>query len=1672
MRRMHLFYVAVITLLTSNICQAQAGSLDTIFRPMQGVNNEVTASGIQTDGKILIGGSFTSFNGVTRNGIARLNEDGTLDTSFDPGLGVDGIPVKIHVLSGGKILVQGSFTTYNGVARNQIARVNSDGTIDPVFDPGIGTDAGINSSAVQSDGKVIIVGNFTSVNGTGRNNIARLNADGTLDLSFNPGVGPNGSPTDVKIQSDGRVVVVGGFTQYAGISRNRIVRLNTNGSIDLSFAPGTGVSGGFLTYVSDVDIQLDGKIVITGQFTGYNGTTRNKIARVNSDGSLDASFDPGSGINGTAMAVSVQDDEKVVIAGEFTGFDGTARNNVARINSDGSCDLSYDPGSGLDDIVQTIAVQSDGKVIIGGSFLTFDGTNRLYLARSNQDGSLDSGFLEETGVNNFVLATAIQSDGKILLGGMFDSFDGVERIRISRQLQDGTLDLGFDPGLGADGTIVEFAVQNDGKILIVGGFNSYNGVGRSSIARLNADGSLDLSFNPGTGANPSISSIRIQSDGRLLIAGNFTTFNGVARNGIARLNSDGSLDLSFDPGTGAQDIYSLAIQTDGKIVVAGGFTSFNGTSVNRIVRLQSNGSIDPTFNSGTGVTGGFICNVKDVILQTDGKMVIGGSFTGYNGVTRNRIARMNTNGSLDLTFDPGIGPDNSPNDLVLQPDGKIVIAGSFGDYSGTPINGIVRVNSDGSLDPNFDPGAGPDGGIVHMSLQPDGKIVIAGAFDTYDNEVRFRIARLNGDCQNNSGTEVITACGPYTWIDGITYSSSNNTASWVLTNSGGCDSTVTLDLIINSATSGTHIITECDYYTWIDGNTYFSSNNTATHTLTNAAGCDSLVTLNLTIVESSSEIQTITACDSYTWIDGNTYTSTPATFVQHNLINAAGCDSTVYLDLTVNYSSSSMEFITTCDSYTWPVNGITYSSSGAYAATVTNASGCDSIVTLDLTINSSTTGTDVITACDSYTWIDGNTYTSSNNTATFTLTNTSGCDSIVTLDLTINSSTIGTDVITACDSYIWIDGNTYTSSNNTATFTLTNTSGCDSIVTLDLTINSSTTGTDVITACDSYTWIDGNPYTSSNNTATFTLTNTAGCDSIVTLDLTINSSTTGTDVITACDSYTWIDGNTYTSSNNTATFTLTNTSGCDSIVTLDLTINSSTTGTDVITACDSYTWIDGNTYTSLNNTATFTLTNTSGCDSIVTLDLTINSSTTGTDVITACDSYTWIDGNTYTSSNNTATFTLTNTSGCDSIVTLDLTINSSTTGTDVITACDSYIWIDGNTYTSSNNTATFTLTNTSGCDSIVTLDLTINSSTTGTDVITACDSYIWIDGNTYTSSNNTATFTLTNSAGCDSIVTLDLTINSSTTGTDVITACDSYTWIDGNTYTSSNNTATFTLTNTAGCDSIVTLDLTINSSTTGTDVITACDSYTWIDGNTYTSSNNTATFTLTNIAGCDSIVTLDLTINSSTIGTDVITACDSYAWIDGNTYTSSNNTATFTLTNTAGCDSIVTLDLTINLLNLGVVLESDEATITASGSNATYQWVDCGNGFLPIAGANGQSFTATANGNYAVIITDNGCTDTSECVSVITLDLSDLQSPDLMLVYPNPTQEKFYLSGASESILSIEVVDMLGRKLAAVYETYDKDLTIVRIAPMESQIVLVHVTLMSGEQFKTTLKIN
>jgi hypothetical protein len=794
----------------------------------------------------------------------------------------------------------------------------------------------------------------------------------------------------------------------------------------------------------------------------------------------------------------------------------------------------------------------------------------------------------------------------------------------------------------------------------------------------------------------------------------------------------------------------------------------------------------------------------------------------------------------------------------------------------------------------------------------------------------------------------------------------------------------------------------------------------------------------------------IDACDTYTWIDGNTYTASNNS-ATHTLTNAAGCDSLVTLDLTINNSTSNSSTESACGSYTWVVNGQTYTTSGAYADVSTNASGCTHTETLNLTINPPFT---IIAAV-----------ISNYNGAEISCNGFADGEAIAQEDFSGPPPPPFPPPPPL--TYIWSNGQTSAIASflpaGTYTVTATNINGCSSstsvtifeplsvTVSIDSSADESCTDPGFVAISPAggtapYTYLWSNGATSEDatgltggSTYSVTVTDANGCSASNSTFVDGVAPTSGTDTQTACDSFIWIDGVNYTTSNNSATHILTNSVGCDSVITLDLTINNSTSNSSTETACDSYTWaVNGQTY-SASGTYTNVSTIANGCDHTETLNLTINNPSTGTDVVTACDSYTWIDGNTYTASNNLATHVLTNAAGCDSTVTLDLTITNSDTGTDSQTACDTYTWIDGNTYTASNNSATHVLTNTSGCDSTVTLDLTINNSYSTTDNQGACDNYTWIDGNTYTSSNNTATVMLSSISGCDSLVTLDLIIDNSLTGTDTQSACDSYTWIDGVTYTSNNNTATQLLTATGGCDSLVTLDLTINSSNTGIDVQVACDTYTWLDGVEYTTSNNSATHMLTNAAGCDSTVTLNLTITNSNTGTDVIDACDTYTWIDGVEYTASNNSATHVLTNAAGCDSTVTLNLTINTVNTDVTVVDDN-TLQSDEVNADYQWLDCNDNFNIITGENSMTFTTQTSGDYAVEVTLNGCTDTSGCYAITDpLGMEGLNSKFEVNLFPNPTLNTltFEIRGIEE--IDVELIDLQGKVLMHQNGLFDQD---------------------------------
>jgi uncharacterized delta-60 repeat protein len=372
--------------------------VDTAFNPgggnRGGFDHEVTALALQPDGRIITAGVFSQVGSTDRLGLARLNTDGSLDTTLNPGLGLIRFTEAVVLETDGRMLLGGWSATYNGAPVPYLARVEPNGALSSGFVPSPGDY--LTDCQLQPDGRILVSGYFTSIGGVARPYVARLLPDGTVDSSFDPGLGPNSYVYSVALQPDGRILIAGDFTSVAGITRNRIARLFADGSLDPSFDPGQGAD----RIVYDVEIQPDGRIVLGGWFAELQGQELWFLGRLTANGALDATFTPQiDPAFGQVLSAKAQPDGMIIAAGQFWSVGGTARACIARFHPDGALDTDFDPGqgpledpkTGLEPLIREIALQADGHVLACGRFIEFDGTrvNRLVRLTGESGGSVE-----------------------------------------------------------------------------------------------------------------------------------------------------------------------------------------------------------------------------------------------------------------------------------------------------------------------------------------------------------------------------------------------------------------------------------------------------------------------------------------------------------------------------------------------------------------------------------------------------------------------------------------------------------------------------------------------------------------------------------------------------------------------------------------------------------------------------------------------------------------------------------------------------------------------------------------------------------------------------------------------------------------------------------------------------------------------------------------------------------------------------------------------------------------------------------------------------------------------------------------------------------------------------------------------------------------------------------
>ncbi|MDX1906282.1 MAG: hypothetical protein SF053_04550 [Bacteroidia bacterium] len=775
-----------LLLLGSHRLAAQAWVNDPSFRPndtrrINGTNAPVTAMAVQADSGVILAGVFTEYlDQAVPYGIVRLYPDGTRDPSFQPpGLSTYDIIYCLTIQSDGKILVGGYFRNLRGVFR-----LNPNGSLDTTFNPGTGINRFgiVRCITVRPDGMIYLGGEFEEFDGLSYQSIARLHEDGSLDLSFDPGIGFSSGAvvTSIMLQPDGLIVVGGEFSSYNGQARANIVRILPTGSLDVFFSPGLGANA----RVQALAQYPDGRIMVGGNFTVFNQYSRNGMVRLLPDGSVDALFTSFYSPDSWKIKnLAVLPDGRVIAAGYISWITGVNL-GVCHFRSDGVPDSTFYSYASVTESWATISclqLLPDGKFFVAGDFKSYNGWYRVGVLKLNADNTLDMTFNQDLSITGgSITDMVLQPDGKILIAGNFQAVDDVLYYGVARLYPDGNLDTTFVASvyLKKNGTApARIALQPNGGIVVVGDFTSTN-TGLSStkkIFRLHPDGSLDLSYNPTLQAAAynrlSCQAILAMPDNSVLVGGRYISspnqpaaflkinplggyVPGFYHNGgysspyllgeniqvlagqqdgkilvgtqynMYRFNPDGTLDNTFvSGGLSNSEISCMVLEPDNNILVGVKSRYLNESTLRRV---NSTGMLDPGFSVSLGGTLGF-AYVKTVQITPDHKILIAGNFESVNGVSRKGIARLHQNGALDLSFDPGEGfghvfdSNSSPaaQALLIVPNDKIIVAGDFSLFRGQVRHQITRLMEGDPATDITDPGSGQASSLHTITLAPN-----------------------------------------------------------------------------------------------------------------------------------------------------------------------------------------------------------------------------------------------------------------------------------------------------------------------------------------------------------------------------------------------------------------------------------------------------------------------------------------------------------------------------------------------------------------------------------------------------------------------------------------------------------------------------------------------------------------------------------------------------------------------------------------------------------------------------------------------------------------------------------------------------------------------------------------------------------------------------------------
>lgn len=704
---------------------------------------------------LYFGDEAMGYNGIRYSCVVNLNRSGGIANGFVGGFAsVDGLRVSISgvnyakKLSDGKILAVGNFATYNGEFQIGICKFNQDGSRDLNFNtPEVSGQ--IYHFTELSDGNIILVGSIRGQSGSGSQGVIKISANGIVDNSFSVGVSglniyQDGYPRRA-IQAGTKLFIIGDFSSVNSIQKTEgIFRMDINGGIDNSHTTMRGFVGGFgARYpIAGVD-GGDGVILISNElaFSAFNFQTINyPVVKIKySDGTLDTTF---SNNVKTIVDNYAFGPKFITLTPDGTKFllGGNSAMPFVRINLNGTEDTSFNAGVGFDKHLWYAQQLTDGKV-----YTYTDEPARYNTQPVNQFGVVDGAgakmltFTTEGFTNGGYAKNIVRAlDGDIIAVGSFSEYNNQTRNGIVKFEVDGTIssyaaNTGAKTGANAPATVSDIALQSNGQAVIVGPFDLFDNTTRLGMARLTSSGNIDnffYSYQAGMSYNYRFSTgstfsqvssyptcVKVDANDKVLVGGAFTNWNNQIDQFkyIMRFNSDGSRDTGWTYPqylTGA--VKDIEIQSTGKIIAVGDFSQYGSTVTRGIIRFGTTGVMDTTFNAGNlGFNLG--ASVSKIFIMTDNSMFISGTFTSYNGVSANRIIKLTPDGAIDTSFVYGTGFNGVVEDIQLTIEDELIMAGAFTTYNGVAVdNRMLRLSLTGEVISTFETQSATNGTIYSI----------------------------------------------------------------------------------------------------------------------------------------------------------------------------------------------------------------------------------------------------------------------------------------------------------------------------------------------------------------------------------------------------------------------------------------------------------------------------------------------------------------------------------------------------------------------------------------------------------------------------------------------------------------------------------------------------------------------------------------------------------------------------------------------------------------------------------------------------------------------------------------------------------------------------------------------------------------------------------------------